>query len=245
MSVGVNDRVMNALPLPVLTIGASGAVTHANAAAEAFFDMSLRVMQRQKLSDFIPFGSPVMALVEDVRQRGSSVSEHRVDIGSPRLGPERIVDVFATSHGRCGRRRHRDAAGAHHRRQDGPATHPSRRRAVDHGAWGDAGPRDQEPALRNPRRGAIAGAIRQRRGPAAHAAHLRRDRPHREARRAHGAVRRGATLGTGADQRPRRARPCEAPRPVGLCPPHSLRRKLRSRRCRPCSATATSSSRWC
>ena len=102
MSVGVNDRVMNALPLPVLTIGASGAVTHANAAAEAFFDMSLRVMQRQKLSDFIPFGSPVMALVEDVRQRGSSVSEHRVDIGSPRLGPERIVDVFASPMGDAG-----------------------------------------------------------------------------------------------------------------------------------------------
>ena len=91
---------MNALPLPVLTIGASGTVTHANAAAEAFFDMSLRVMQRQKLSDFIPFGSPVIALVEDVRQRGSSVSEHRVDIGSPRLGPERIVDVFASPMGR-------------------------------------------------------------------------------------------------------------------------------------------------
>jgi two-component system, NtrC family, nitrogen regulation sensor histidine kinase GlnL len=34
--------------------------------------------------------------VEDVRQRGSSVSEHRVDIGSPRLGAERIVDVSAS-----------------------------------------------------------------------------------------------------------------------------------------------------
>jgi two-component system, NtrC family, nitrogen regulation sensor histidine kinase GlnL len=31
-----------------------------------------------------------------VRQRGSSVSEYRIDIGSPRLGAERIVDVFAT-----------------------------------------------------------------------------------------------------------------------------------------------------
>jgi two-component system nitrogen regulation sensor histidine kinase GlnL len=96
MIMGINDRIMNALPLPVLTIGSEHRVMHANAAAEAFFDMSLRVMQRQKLSDFIPFGSPVMALVEDVRQRGSSVSEHRVDIGSPRLGAERIVDVFAT-----------------------------------------------------------------------------------------------------------------------------------------------------
>ena len=88
--------IMNALPLPVLTVGPEHRIVHANAAAEIFFEMSLRMMQRQKLSDFIPFGSPVMALVEDVRQRGSSVSEHRVDIGSPRLGAERIVDVFAT-----------------------------------------------------------------------------------------------------------------------------------------------------
>ncbi|GEO16863.1 two-component system sensor histidine kinase NtrB [Microvirga aerophila] len=94
--MGINDLIMNALPLPVLTIGPEQRVLHANAAAESFFEMSLRVMQRQKLSDFIPFGSPIMALVEDVRQRGSSVSEHRVDIGSPRLGAERIVDVFAT-----------------------------------------------------------------------------------------------------------------------------------------------------
>jgi two-component system nitrogen regulation sensor histidine kinase GlnL len=93
---GLNDLVMNALPLPVLTIGPEQRVLHANAAAESFFEMSLRRMQRQTLGEFLPFGSPVMALVEDVRQRGSSVSEHRIDIGSPRLGPERIVDVFAT-----------------------------------------------------------------------------------------------------------------------------------------------------
>jgi two-component system nitrogen regulation sensor histidine kinase GlnL len=96
MTIAINDLIMNALPLPVLTVGPGQQVTHANAAAESFFEMSLRMMQRQKLSDFLPFGSPVMALVEDVRQRGSSVSEHRVDIGSPRLGAERIVDVFAT-----------------------------------------------------------------------------------------------------------------------------------------------------
>ncbi|MCB5177354.1 MULTISPECIES: two-component system sensor histidine kinase NtrB [Microvirga] len=96
MTIAMNDLIMNALPLPVLTIGPEQRVLHANAAAESFFEMSLRMMQRQTLGDFLPFGSPVMALVEDVRQRGSSVSEHRIDIGSPRLGAERIVDVFAT-----------------------------------------------------------------------------------------------------------------------------------------------------
>ena len=90
------DRIMNALPLPVLTIGQGGQILHANSAAEAFFDVSLPVMQRQSLERLVPFGSPVLGLVEDVRQRGASVSEYRIDVGSPRIGLERIVDVFAT-----------------------------------------------------------------------------------------------------------------------------------------------------
>ncbi|MET0746114.1 MAG: ATP-binding protein [Microvirga sp.] len=92
----VNDLIVNALPLPVLTVGPEGRIVHANAAAEVFFDMSLRMMQRQRLNDFIPYGSPVIALIEDVRQRRSSVSEHRIDISTPRIGVERVVDVFAT-----------------------------------------------------------------------------------------------------------------------------------------------------
>ena len=91
-----SELIVNALPLPVLAIGAEGRILAANSAAEAFFDMSVRVMQRQRLQDFVPFGSPVLTLVEEVRQRGSSVSEYRIDIGSPRIGQERIVDVFAT-----------------------------------------------------------------------------------------------------------------------------------------------------
>ena len=96
MTPPTSDLVVNALPLPVLTIGVEGEILHANTAAEAFLDLSLRVMQRQRLKDIMPFGSPVLSLVEEVRRRGASVSEYRVDVGSPRIGAERIVDVFAT-----------------------------------------------------------------------------------------------------------------------------------------------------
>jgi two-component system, NtrC family, nitrogen regulation sensor histidine kinase GlnL len=91
-----SDLIVNALPLPVLAIGVGGEILHANVAAEDFFALSLRVLQRQKLADLMPFGSPAVSLVEEVRQRGASVSEYRVDVGSPRIGVERIVDVFAT-----------------------------------------------------------------------------------------------------------------------------------------------------
>ena len=96
MNAPTSEEIIDALPLPVLTVGAEGRVLHANTAAQAFLDLSERVMQRQSLRDSMPFGSPVVALVDEVRRRGASVSEYRVDVGGPRAGAERIVDLFAT-----------------------------------------------------------------------------------------------------------------------------------------------------
>ena len=96
MSAVTGDLVVNALPLPVLTIGPDGAILDANHAAESFFDLSVRVMRRQTLAHIVPFGSPTIALVEEVRRRGAGVSEHRVDLPSQRSASERTVDVFAT-----------------------------------------------------------------------------------------------------------------------------------------------------
>lgn len=96
MTAPASDLVVNALPLPVLTIGPDGSILSANAAAETFLDASLRVMQRQRLADIVPFGSPVIGLVEEVRRRGASVNEYRIDLTNPRSRTERVVDVFAT-----------------------------------------------------------------------------------------------------------------------------------------------------
>jgi two-component system nitrogen regulation sensor histidine kinase GlnL len=90
------EAVLNALPLPVLTIGGDERILHCNHAAEAFFDYSARLMQRRRLRDIIPFASPIIALVTEVRRRRASVSEYRVELTQPRLGLERSVDVFAT-----------------------------------------------------------------------------------------------------------------------------------------------------
>jgi two-component system nitrogen regulation sensor histidine kinase GlnL len=53
-------------------------------------------MLRGRLRDIIPFSSPIIALVAEVRRRRSSVSEYRVELVQPRSGQERSVDVFAT-----------------------------------------------------------------------------------------------------------------------------------------------------
>jgi two-component system nitrogen regulation sensor histidine kinase GlnL len=51
-------------------------------------------LARHKLASFVPFGSPLLTLVEQVRERRAPVNEYRVDISSPRLGPEKIVDIY-------------------------------------------------------------------------------------------------------------------------------------------------------
>lgn len=92
----LESQVLNVLPLPILVVGEDDRISDANAAAEAFFEISVPMLRRQTLADLLPFGSPILALAEDVRRRGASVSEYKVDISSPRLGTERIVDVFAS-----------------------------------------------------------------------------------------------------------------------------------------------------
>jgi two-component system nitrogen regulation sensor histidine kinase GlnL len=98
----IEIQALNVLPMPVVVVGEGNGVVYANIAAEDFFQSSAVVLKRQRLDDLIPFGSPILGLVEDVQRRGASVSEYRLDLSSPRLGTERIVDVFASplpSHG--------------------------------------------------------------------------------------------------------------------------------------------------
>ena len=67
---GMADAVLNSLPHPVITVGAEGRVVDANAAAEDFFQVGAPVMRRHRLKEFVPFGSPLLALIEQVRARG-------------------------------------------------------------------------------------------------------------------------------------------------------------------------------
>jgi two-component system nitrogen regulation sensor histidine kinase GlnL len=90
---GAADAVLNALPFPVILVSADGRVADANVAAEAFFEVSLTLLRRHLLRDLVPFGSPLLALVDQVRTRGAAVNEYRVDLGTPRNPRERVVDL--------------------------------------------------------------------------------------------------------------------------------------------------------
>ncbi len=87
------EAILNALPLAVIVIAADGKIKDVNVAAEDFFDMSVALLRRHALRDLVPFGSPLLALIEQVRQRGGAVNEYKVDLGTPRTPPERLVDL--------------------------------------------------------------------------------------------------------------------------------------------------------
>ncbi len=85
--------ILDSVPHPVLTIDGTGHVVDANVAAEAFFEVSAPLLRRKPFADFVPFGTPLLGLIEQVRQRGAPVNEYRVDLGTPRNGGERVVDI--------------------------------------------------------------------------------------------------------------------------------------------------------
>lgn len=88
-----SEAVINALPLPVIVVDGHSRVVDANVSAEAFFEASVTLLQRHHLRDLVPFGSPLLTLVEQVRDRGAPVNEYRVDLSTPRNPGDRIVDL--------------------------------------------------------------------------------------------------------------------------------------------------------
>ena len=91
----ITGAIANALPMPILLLGPHHEITYVNPAAEQFFDTGAGILQKQRLSDLLPFDSPLFQLINQARERDSSAAERDVDLSSARHG-ERIADVTVT-----------------------------------------------------------------------------------------------------------------------------------------------------
>jgi len=94
LSGASDESILNALPLPVILVAADGKIADANVAAETFFEVSVPLLRRYDLGELVPFGSPLLALVDQVRSRGAAVNEYKVDLGTPRTPGDRLVDLY-------------------------------------------------------------------------------------------------------------------------------------------------------
>jgi two-component system nitrogen regulation sensor histidine kinase GlnL len=97
-------RILDALPQPVLAIGANRFVTYANFAAQEFFGVGLSILRRQHVERVMPFGSPVVGLIERCLDHRVSFNEYGIDLGAPTSGDlyggstssDRIVDLHVS-----------------------------------------------------------------------------------------------------------------------------------------------------
>jgi two-component system nitrogen regulation sensor histidine kinase GlnL len=87
-------KVLNALAQPLLTVDTQGMVIEVNVAAETFFDMGRGALLRSRLTDLLPFGSPVLTLVTEALSNHATVNGYKIDISTPRTGNRGAVDVF-------------------------------------------------------------------------------------------------------------------------------------------------------
>ena len=149
-------RLLNALPQPLLALDAAGAIVEVNTAAETFLrDRARGAAALDSRSDLLPFGSPVFALIADALASQSTVNGYRLDISTPRSRPgaprRRLRRAAAGLEGVTVLLQERSIA----EKMDRQLTHRGAARSVS--ALGvDAGARDQEPAVRHPRRRATA-----------------------------------------------------------------------------------------
>lgn len=86
--------VLNAIQNAVILVDEDGYIVFANWEAEAFFGSSASYLARHTIYAYIPFGSPLLTLIDQVRERKAPVNEYRVDLSSPRLGADKLVDIY-------------------------------------------------------------------------------------------------------------------------------------------------------
>ena len=88
-------HIAAALPSALLMVSLDDAIIYANPAAEQFFGLGLPLLLKQPFHTLLPFGSPLLPLLEQARERGATVGERDLDLSTPKLG-ERLADVTAT-----------------------------------------------------------------------------------------------------------------------------------------------------
>ncbi len=93
---GMQSAALQALPQPVLICNVDNKIISANYAAETFFGISQQVLYRHKIDDLFAFGSPVLQMVDDVRQQQSPRTEFRVNASPMRSTLERQTDIYCS-----------------------------------------------------------------------------------------------------------------------------------------------------
>src|SRR5438034_7722401 len=86
----VADAILATLPDPVAVLDRSDRIVWVNPAAEQFFGVGAAALSGSALAAHVTGDSPLMALVAQAREQGSSLADHGVDLAGPRIGTHRF-----------------------------------------------------------------------------------------------------------------------------------------------------------
>jgi two-component system, NtrC family, nitrogen regulation sensor histidine kinase GlnL len=96
MIINPTQSILNSLPNPIFSLNAQDYIIDANAATESFFELSLPILRKTKLSDLCAAHSPILELINQVRTQKMAFNEHSIMLELPRLGSEKLVDLFTS-----------------------------------------------------------------------------------------------------------------------------------------------------
>jgi two-component system, NtrC family, nitrogen regulation sensor histidine kinase GlnL len=77
--------ILGALPVPVVLLDPENRFRHVNHAAEQFLGISSAGLAQLRLNDLIPADNPLFLLIEQVRCTEATISDHDLNLESPRI----------------------------------------------------------------------------------------------------------------------------------------------------------------
>jgi two-component system nitrogen regulation sensor histidine kinase GlnL len=77
--------ILSALPVPVILLDVENRFRHVNNAAEQFLGISAAGLAQFRLEDLLPQDNPLFRLIEQVRHTEATISDHDLNLESPRL----------------------------------------------------------------------------------------------------------------------------------------------------------------
>ncbi len=78
--------LVNSMPSPVLAVDANEAIVFVNPATEQFFETGASLLRGMNMAELMSPDSPLLTLVRQARETGSSLAESNISVSSPRIG---------------------------------------------------------------------------------------------------------------------------------------------------------------
>ncbi len=80
-----SSAILGAMPVPVILLDVENRFRHVNHAAEQFLGLSAAWLTQHRLPDLLPPDNPLFLLIEQVRRTEATISDHDLNLESPRL----------------------------------------------------------------------------------------------------------------------------------------------------------------